>query len=203
MENNEKYQLRSLFWEATLRCNALCEFCGSRCGEVSPEKLLKNEVESTTVLKCFDEISRHMNPKDIIAFARDIRQTYNTNDPYKISEHYGIKVFHRDNPKNFTAYTTKFEGYPTIITINSIYTGFAGKVLCAHELGHALLHEDCVNHFAMTQQNLSTTVEQEANLFAIALLGDYDIDRQLAMPLHTMNNYLLKAIMDYNLQKTE
>lgn len=66
MENNEKYQLRSVFWEATLRCNALCEFCGSRCGEVSSEKLLKNEVESTTVLKCFDEISRHMNPKDIM-----------------------------------------------------------------------------------------------------------------------------------------
>lgn len=30
---NEKYDLRTLFWETTLRCNARCAFCGSGCGE--------------------------------------------------------------------------------------------------------------------------------------------------------------------------
>ena len=83
-----------------------------------------------------------------------------------------------------------------------VHTEFSKKVLCAHELGHALLHEDCLNHFAVTSKNVSSNVEKEANLFAIALLSDYDIDTKLSMPLENMNNYLLKSIMDYNLQLT-
>ena len=34
-----QWPLRSLFWEATLRCNAFCAFCGSRCGETRTEEL--------------------------------------------------------------------------------------------------------------------------------------------------------------------
>ncbi|MBQ8278208.1 MAG: ImmA/IrrE family metallo-endopeptidase [Roseburia sp.] len=142
-----------------------------------------------------------MNAKDIISLARDIKTTWNTNDPYKIAERLGIVVLPRDNcTKGFTAQTIKVPGYPTIISINDAYTEFSKKVLCAHELGHALLHEDCLNHFAITSKNVATKVEKEANLFAIALLSDYDIDTQLSVPLANMNNYLLKSIMDYNIQ---
>jgi len=142
-----------------------------------------------------------MNAKDIIALARDIKTSWHTNDPYKIAERLGIIILHRKNCiKNFTAQTIKFPDYPTIISINDAYTDFSKKVLCAHELGHALLHEDCVNHFAITNTNVTTKVEQEANLFAIALLTDYDIDENLALPLSSMNNYLLKSIMDFNIK---
>ena len=142
-----------------------------------------------------------MNAKDIIAFARDIKTSWHTNDPYKIAERLGIVVLHRENCiKEFTAQTFKVDDYPTIISINDAYTDFSKKVLCAHELGHALLHEDCVNHFAITNKNVSTNVEQEANLFAIALLTDQDIDNKLSLPLSTLNNYLLKSIIDYNIK---
>lgn len=142
-----------------------------------------------------------MNTNDIISLAEDIKNTWYTNDPYKIAEHLGISVLHRNSCiKDFTAQTIKIDGYPTIISINDAYTDFSKKVLCAHELGHALLHENCVNHFAITGTNVTTTVEQEANLFAIALLSDSDIDSRLTMPLANMNNYLLKSIIDYNLQ---
>ena len=145
-----------------------------------------------------------MNAKDIIALARDIKTSWHTNDPYKIAERLGIVVMHRDNCiKGFTAQTVKIEGYPTIISINNAYTDFSKKVLCAHELGHALLHENCVNHFAITNSNIATNVEQEANLFAIALLTDKNIDKALNMPLSSMNNYLLKTIMDYNIKLEE
>lgn len=141
-----------------------------------------------------------MNAKDIISLARDIRISWNTNDPYKIAERLGIVVMHRDNCiKDFTAQTIKFAGYPTIISINNAYTDFSKKVLCAHELGHALLHEDSINHFAVTSKNVTTNVEQEANLFAIALLADPGVDELLDIPLSNMNNYLLKSIMDYNI----
>lgn len=142
-----------------------------------------------------------MNAKDIIALARDIKATWHTNDPYIIAERLGIVVMHRDNNiKGFTAQTVKFPGYPTIISINNAYTDFSRKILCAHELGHALLHENCVNHFAITSKNIPTKVEQEANLFAIALLADHDIDKTLNVPLARLNNYLLKSIMDYNIK---
>ena len=142
-----------------------------------------------------------MNAKDIIALARDIKSSWHTNDPYKIAERLGIVVLHRDNKiKGFTAQTVKISGYPTIISINNTYTDFSKKLLCAHELGHALLHENCVNHFATTTNNVMSNVEQEANLFALALLGDNDIDTDLTVPLAGMNNYLLKTIMDFNIK---
>lgn len=141
-----------------------------------------------------------MNAKDIIALARDITTSWHTNDPYKIAERFGIVVIHRKCCiDGFTAQTIKFAGYPTIISINDAYTEFSKKVLCAHELGHALLHEDCVNHFAVTSKNVTTNVEQEANLFAIALLTDPNMD-DLSLPLSSMSNYLLKSIMDYNIK---
>lgn len=141
-----------------------------------------------------------MTAEEIIAFARDLKEARQTNDPYKIAEYLGIAVLHRENcMKDFTAQTIKFDGYPTIISINDAFTPHSKKVLCAHELGHALLHENCINHFAITSNNVSANVEQEANLFAIALLTDHDVDEGLVLPLHKMNNYLLKSIMDYNL----
>ena len=141
-----------------------------------------------------------MRSKDIIALARGIKDSWQTNDPYEIAERLGIVVLHRDtNIKDFTAQTTKFPGYPTIIAINNAYSEFSKKVLCAHEVGHALLHEDCVNHFAITSKNVATNVELEANLFAVALLTDDFIDDDLTLPLANMSNYLLKSIMDYNI----
>ena len=141
-----------------------------------------------------------MQAKDIIALARGIKDSWQTNDPYKIAERLGIVVLHRDtNIKDFTAQTLKFPSYPTIISINNAYSELSKKVLCAHEVGHALLHEECVNHFAITNKNVVTNVELEANLFAVALLADDDIDDILAYPLSNMSNYLLKSILDYNI----
>lgn len=141
-----------------------------------------------------------MQGKKIISIAENIKLLYNTNNPYEIAEYLGIVVLHRENTiKDFTAQTIKIEGYPTIISINNAYTESSKKLLCAHELGHALLHENCINHFATTNQNITTNLEHEANLFALALLMDEKFVDDLPLPLSQMNNYLLKSIMDYNI----
>ena len=146
----------------------------------------------------------HMNAEDIIAYARDIKKNWKTNDPFEIAAKLGITILHRkDIFKVFTAQTIKCNGYPTIISINDNYTDFSKKILCAHELGHALLHENCINHFAVTSQNVATSVEQEANLFAIALLSDKNIEKTLKLPLASMNNYMLKSIIECNLKFKE
>lgn len=142
-----------------------------------------------------------MDAKRILKFVKELKSTLQTNDPYTIAEYYGIRVLHKDSlVKDFTAHTIKFPGYPTMISINNAYTDLSKKILCAHELGHALLHEEAINHFKTTAANLTLCVEQEANLFAVALLFDDDINDILAMPLSSMNNYLLKSILDHNLE---
>ena len=69
--------------------------------------------------------------------------------------------------------------------------------MCAHELGHALLHDELVNHFDVTRNNMNNNVEYEANLFAVALLAD---ESQLCVPFNKLSNAALKAIMDYNIK---
>lgn len=65
MKNDDANRLRSLFWETTLRCNAYCEFCGSRCGDYNAEQL-KDEVNADVVCKCFSEIAQAYDPKNIM-----------------------------------------------------------------------------------------------------------------------------------------
>lgn len=58
---NRNYPLRDLFWECTLRCNAYCAFCGSRCGEVSSEELTTEEI-----LSAFRDVAEKMDPRQIM-----------------------------------------------------------------------------------------------------------------------------------------
>lgn len=79
-----------------------------------------------------------MRAQQIIRLACDIKSVWKTNNPFEIAEKYGIKVLIRNvNIGDFKAQTLKMEGYPTIISINGLYSTLSQKVLCAHELGHA------------------------------------------------------------------
>ena len=144
-----------------------------------------------------------MRSADIIALAKDFRNSWKTNDPFVIAKRLGIEVLFRDiTIKGFTAQVVKMPGYPTIISINNAFNEKSKRILCAHELGHVLLHEGSVNYFANTNSNVLTDVEREANLFAVALLLDEDVEKQLNVSLGNMSNYLLKSILDYNIDYT-
>ena len=133
--------------------------------------------------------------KEIIAFANELK-TKLGKDPFKIAEYFGIKVsFWDSNMKDFTAQTFKADGYPTIISIGNRYSDTGKMVLCAHELGHALLHEG-INNFKVTKENMKSNVEYEANLFAVALLFE---QRELSMQIDKMPNSTLKILLDYNI----
>ena len=54
-------ELRTLFWEATLNCNAGCPFCGSRCGESrSPD------LDGDAVIRAFERIAAAYDPSEIM-----------------------------------------------------------------------------------------------------------------------------------------
>jgi len=138
-----------------------------------------------------------MKPKDIVRLANSIRKEWGDN-PTAIARKLGIVVFDEweSNVPGFTAQTMKLGDLPSVISINKIFDPFAKRLLCAHELGHAILHESTLlNYF----NDDDTVTEAEANLFALALIGGEDIEKQLIMPLEKMDGAMLKAIMDYNI----
>lgn len=57
------HKLTAVFWETTLRCNAYCRFCGSRCGEASDTV---DEVSGSLVCKTFDRIAESYDPAEIM-----------------------------------------------------------------------------------------------------------------------------------------
>lgn len=137
-----------------------------------------------------------MRAQEIVRFARELREVYQTMDAYKLAEIYGIRIVERKAYREFKGHTLKLNGYPTIIAVSDRYSTFSKNVLAAHELGHAFLHNGFINHFSVTRKNVNTRVEYEANLFAVALLCD---DDKFAIPICEMSNMMLKSILDCNI----
>ena len=132
-----------------------------------------------------------MRAKEIKNLAEDLRENYNTRNPFELADKFGIKVLiSKVLPADKKAYT--------IIIVNGRYEYKSQMVLCAHELGHALLHSDAVNNFAVTSKNAFKNVEYEANLFAVSLLFD---EEDFNIKMLNMSNYLLKQVLDYNIEE--
>ena len=131
--------------------------------------------------------------------AHELKAEFNTDNPFTLAQYYGFRVcLTSGNPDVFKAHTVKLDGYPTIISINQAFSHTGKVFLSAHELGHALLHNNSINHFDPSGRGITTSdYEYEANLFAVALLVD---EQKLNMPLRHMSNAVLKRIIDYNLQ---
>ena len=60
-----KHELRALFWEATLRCNAYCSFCGSKCGGNGGNKNT-DELTGDEISAVFRQIAERYDPNKIM-----------------------------------------------------------------------------------------------------------------------------------------
>lgn len=138
-----------------------------------------------------------MLPSDIVQYSINLKNYFKTNDPFKIAQNLDISINYINlNKKAVQAYTLKpFENAPPIISINSNFDMRSQKILCAHELGHAIFHQDTFNHF--DGDSIMNSKEYEANLFAVALLFDLS---KFNMSILKMDNYLLKSLLDYNIK---
>lgn len=56
------HELRTLFWECTLRCNVACRHCGSDCRVSS----LYQDMPVKDFLRVIDEITPHVNPNKVL-----------------------------------------------------------------------------------------------------------------------------------------
>ncbi|OSB16727.1 ImmA/IrrE family metallo-endopeptidase [Clostridium sporogenes] len=135
-----------------------------------------------------------MEAEEIIWLAQNIKNKHGK-DPIKICTKLGMKINYINlKPNLYPAYTLRIGELP-IINLNEHFTLKSQCVLCAHELGHALMHDEkLLNQFGDEHNGIE---EFEANLFAVALLFEQD---DLNIDISNMDDYLLKGLLDMNIK---
>lgn len=93
----------------------------------------------------------------------------NSNDPFEIAKQRGIIVLH-EPLGSVLGYYNSYKRIQFIHINNSIPKGLE-KFVCAHELGHAMLHRGANTPFLKKNTFFSIDkIELEANTFAVELL---------------------------------
>ena len=99
-----------------------------------------------------------------------LKQTFKTDCPYEMAEYLNIHVLHHDLHFEIRGYY-KYDRRNQFIVINSNLGEDYRRVVCAHELGHAVLHKKVNTPFMRQNTFLSVEkIEREANRFAAHLL---------------------------------
>lgn len=100
----------------------------------------------------------------------NITKRYRTNCPFELSGFKHIHVVHWDLHDDIWGFY-KYERRNRFIFINNNIDDHYKRYICAHELGHALLHTTLNTPFLRTSTFLSVEkIEREANEFAVNLL---------------------------------
>lgn len=104
-----------------------------------------------------------------LAACRLIRGT-GSNDPFEICAQLGIEVIECLLPENISGFYHKLNGC-RLIYINSLLQETRKRLVCGHELGHAVLHEEMNTLFQYAPaQYPAGKWEKEADLFCATLL---------------------------------
>lgn len=109
---------------------------------------------------------------DIKKLVKSLVRRFGTNDPFRLCELLNIVAAYKDlgNVRGMYQHDLRKK----IIHININLSPCVQRQVCAHELGHALLHKKINTVFLDTCLS-SNKIETEANLFAAELLiGDID-----------------------------
>jgi Zn-dependent peptidase ImmA (M78 family) len=121
-----------------------------------------------------------------------IVKKYKSNNPFTIAKLKGIVLLYADLGETLGFYF--YDSRIKFININNKLDENLQRFVCAHELGHAVLHPKSNTPFLKRQTLFSTDkIEREANEFAVHLLlhGEnledyetkYDILRENGIPL--------------------
>lgn len=107
---------------------------------------------------------------------RNLVNRYGTRDPFELCNCLNIRVSYRALGPTVKAYFFCQSRIKNII-LNPDESAEMLRILCAHELGHAVLHTEIAKSGGFPETNLFqyiTVTENEANLFAAELLIDDD-----------------------------
>lgn len=106
---------------------------------------------------------------NIKKFANDIANIHDTRNPFRIAAENNIHILYEELGKNLGYFSNLFR--IKTIRINDHADPFLQPFICAHELGHALLHPHAGTHaFNRNSFIANCKIEKEANQFAVELL---------------------------------
>lgn len=105
-----------------------------------------------------------------------LKKKYKTDCPYELASCLKVRVRYHDLHREINGFY-KYERRNQYIVINDNLDLSLQRVVCAHELGHAVLHPRTNTPFMKKNTLLSTSkIEREANRFAAELLiSDNDL----------------------------
>ncbi|EJE98222.1 prophage P1 protein 7 [Liquorilactobacillus mali KCTC 3596 = DSM 20444] len=103
-----------------------------------------------------------------------LAEKYETSNPFCICNNMGIKIEYAnlDNPLGDTIYLNKS---PIILLSNKIQGKHEKYFVCAHELGHVVLHNGIQNYY-LINRTTKRKMESEADRFATGLLEKFSIE---------------------------
>lgn len=152
-----------------------------------------------------------MISKQASTLPRRLIRRYRSSDPFELADALSITVLERgDFKRQKGAFKVILNN--SFIFINANMSDEMKRLVCAHELGHALLHRPLGKTQSGLMEfelfNITDTTEYEANLFAVNLLLDedaigsliqdgYDVV-QIARSLGTNVNLLLLKLQQMN-----
>lgn len=112
----------------------------------------------------------------IRTLADGLRRQYGTSDPFALCERLGIAVLFTDLPQITKGFFFVLRDQP-IINLNQTLAEEEKAAVCAHELGHALLHPTSNSPFLASNTNLILgRFEREADYFSACLLLDDSVE---------------------------
>lgn len=112
---------------------------------------------------------------DEMTLVNRLIKQFHTNNPFEICDNLNYIILHA--PLIGIRGFYQFYEDRDIVYIASNLPDQVKKFVCAHELGHSLMHKDINTIFLDTRTYLKTSIyERQANQFAINLLYPYDAD---------------------------
>lgn len=134
----------------------------------------------------------------IVFQASQLKIIYNTDDPFEIASKLGIGVKIIDEDIKVLKACTDYICNKPFIKINSKYTTMSQRVLCAHELGHIILHQGMKHEYKNNYSGYyDLDAETEANMFAVALIFP---PTSFNKPIAYMPASYLQLLIDKNIQ---
>ncbi len=107
-----------------------------------------------------------MNPRQV---AIETAARYDTNNPFEIARERNIRILHQPL-KTTLGFYVRYRRIQNIILNDALPEGMQ-RFVCAHELGHSILHAD-LNVPKLTRYTMFSRdkFEMQANAFAVELL---------------------------------
>ena len=132
--------------------------------------------------------------------ANKLIKKFDTRDPFQLCQAIGVEVFYADlgSLKGMYKYLKKNR----FAVINENLDPFTKTLVCAHELGHDILHQNlarkvCLQEFIL--YDMKSRPEYEANLFASEILLADDIILNLARDGYDIEQISKELCTDINL----